>query len=136
MKVEVLASVMNQSLDKIAEEMALDSEAVIINQCGQLGYQEELYRGNRIRFYSFPERGVGRSRNEAILRAEGDICLFSDEDIVYEQGYAQAILEDIRPRDSWRASKAFRQHIAVVLAERALRESIRLAGGECDEQTV
>ena len=36
MKVEVLASVMNQSLDKIAEEMALDSEAVIINQCGQL----------------------------------------------------------------------------------------------------
>ncbi len=50
--------------------------------------------------------------------------------------FAQAILEDIRPRDSWRASKAFRQHIAVVLAERALRESIRLAGGECDEQTV
>lgn len=96
MKVEVLASVMNQSLDKIAEEMALDSEAVIINQCGQLGYQEELYRGNRIRFYSFPERGVGRSRNEAILRAEGDICLFSDEDIVYEQGYAQAILEEFQ----------------------------------------
>ncbi len=96
MKVEVLASVMNQSLDKIAEEMALDSEAVIINQCGQLGYQEELYWGNRIRFYSFPERGVGRSRNEAILRAEGDICLFSDEDIVYEQGYAQAILEEFQ----------------------------------------
>ncbi len=47
--------------------------------------------------------------------------------------FAQAALEDINPRDSWRASKAFRQHIAVVLAERALRESIRLAGGEIDE---
>lgn len=47
--------------------------------------------------------------------------------------FAQAVLEDINPRDSWRASKAFRQHIAVVLAERALRESIRLAGGEIDE---
>ena len=43
------------------------------------------------------------------------------------------LLEDINPRDSWRASKAFRQHIATVLAERALTESIRLAGGVIDE---
>ena len=49
------------------------------------------------------------------------------------KAFAQAVLEDINPRDSWRASKAFRQHIAVVLAERALKESIRLAGGEVDE---
>lgn len=46
--------------------------------------------------------------------------------------FAQAVLEDIHPRDSWRAAKDFRQHIAVVLAERALKESIRLAGGEID----
>lgn len=49
------------------------------------------------------------------------------------KAFAQAVLEDIRPRDSWRASKAFREHIAVVLAERALKESIRLAGGEVNE---
>lgn len=54
----------------------------------------------------------------------------------YVKAFAQAVLEDIRPRDSWRASKAFRQHIAVVLAERALRKSIELAGGEIHEQTV
>ncbi len=54
----------------------------------------------------------------------------------YVKDFAQAVLEDIRPRDSWRASKAFRQHIAVVLAERALRKSIELAGGEIHEQTV
>lgn len=47
--------------------------------------------------------------------------------------FANAVLEDINPRDSWRAAKAFRQHIAVVLAERALTESIRLSGGEIDE---
>ena len=51
--------------------------------------------------------------------------------VVHEFG--QAVLEDINPRDSWRASKAFRQHIATVLAERALTESIRLAGGVIDE---
>lgn len=47
--------------------------------------------------------------------------------------FAKTILEDINPRDSWRAAKDFRQHIAVVLAERALKESIRLAGGVIDE---
>lgn len=46
---------------------------------------------------------------------------------------AQAVLEDIHPRDSWRASKDFREHIAVVLAERGLREAIRLSGGELYE---
>jgi len=49
------------------------------------------------------------------------------------QAFAQSVLEDINPRDSWRAAKDFRQHIAVVLAERALTESIRLAGGVIHE---
>lgn len=44
--------------------------------------------------------------------------------------FAHAILEDINPRDSWRSSKAFRQHIAVEMATRALTRSIELAGGE------
>lgn len=96
MNVEVLVSVMNQSPEKIAEQMQLDSDAVIINQCDELGYEEKEHRGHTIRFFSFPDRGVGRSRNEAILRAKGDICLFSDQDIVYEPGYAQAISEEFQ----------------------------------------
>lgn len=47
--------------------------------------------------------------------------------------FGQAALSDLNPRDSWRASKAFRQHIAVVLAQRALAEAIRLSGGEIHE---
>ena len=43
--------------------------------------------------------------------------------------FAQAVLQDIHPRDSWRASKAFREHIAVELARRCLIRSIELAGG-------
>ena len=44
--------------------------------------------------------------------------------------FGLAVLNDIHPRDSWRASKAFREHIAVEMAKRCLFESIRLAGGE------
>ncbi len=43
--------------------------------------------------------------------------------------FALAVLLDINPRDSWRASKAFRRHIAVEMARRALTESIERAGG-------
>ena len=46
------------------------------------------------------------------------------------EAFGAAVLEDIHPRDSWRASKAFREHIAVELAKRGLEESIKLAGGE------
>lgn len=43
---------------------------------------------------------------------------------------SKAVLEDIDPRDSWRASKEFRQHIAVECAKRAFVESVMLAGGD------
>lgn len=94
MRVQVLASVMGQNLEEIAERMQLRSDAVIINQCDRLDYREMEYQGHLLRFYSFPERGVGRSRNEAILRADGDICLFSDQDIVYQPGYEEAVAEE------------------------------------------
>lgn len=94
MKVEVLASVMNEDFSALVRRMRLESDAVLINQCDRLGYEELAEEGYRLRFFSFPDRGVGRSRNEAIMRAEGDICLFSDADIVYEPGYADAIAKE------------------------------------------
>ena len=47
--------------------------------------------------------------------------------------FAKAVLEDIHPRDSWRAAKAFREHIAVEMARRALIKSIELGGGAIRE---
>jgi xanthine dehydrogenase FAD-binding subunit len=44
--------------------------------------------------------------------------------------FALAVLNDINPRNSWRASRDFRLHIAVEMARRCLHESIRKAGGE------
>ena len=48
------------------------------------------------------------------------------------EAFARAVLEDIHPRDSWRASKAFREHIGVEMAKRAMIQSIELAGGAID----
>ena len=46
------------------------------------------------------------------------------------EAFAQKVLEDINPRDSWRASKALRQHVAVESAKRCMIESVKRAGGE------
>ncbi|MCR4589846.1 MAG: xanthine dehydrogenase FAD-binding subunit XdhB [Lachnospiraceae bacterium] len=46
--------------------------------------------------------------------------------------FSKAVIEDINPRDSWRASKAFRQHIAVEMAKRALIKSVEIAGGKVE----
>ena len=46
------------------------------------------------------------------------------------EAFAQKVLEDINPRDSWRASKALRQHVAVESAKRCIIESVKRAGGE------
>ncbi len=43
--------------------------------------------------------------------------------------FSEMVLEDVNPRNSWRASRALRRHISVVMAERALRDSIEQAGG-------
>ena len=45
------------------------------------------------------------------------------------EAVGRAVTEDINPRDSWRASRDFRLHIARESARRAFIESVTLAGG-------
>ena len=46
------------------------------------------------------------------------------------EAFARAVLEDINPRTSWRATKEFRQHVAVESARRCIMEAVKRAGGE------
>ncbi len=93
MKLQVLVAAVNQDTDTLAEKMNLETEAVIVNQCGRYDYREYLHKDRLIRCFSMTERGVGLSRNTALLHAEGEICLFSDEDIVFDSGYERKVLD-------------------------------------------
>lgn len=46
------------------------------------------------------------------------------------QKVKQSVLNDLTPRDSWRAAKDFREHVITVLAERILRELLNIKGSE------
>lgn len=98
MTLQTLVSCVQQNTAALAETMNLGSDSIVINQCDENSYNEYEYNGNIIRCYSFKERGVGLSRNNALLRATADIVLFSDEDIRYVDGYAKTICDEFEKR--------------------------------------
>lgn len=94
MRIQTLVAAVGQDVKTLAEKMRLETDAVIVNQCDENSYLEYEWGSHTIKCYSFRERGVGRSRNSALLHSDGDILLFSDEDIVYDAGYAEKILAE------------------------------------------
>lgn len=93
MDIEVLVSAMHQKDMSIADKMNINTDAIIINQCDENNFCENMHNGKTIRMYSFNERGVGKSRNNALMRATGDICIMADDDVVYVDGYENIIKE-------------------------------------------
>ncbi|MHB1391564.1 MAG: glycosyltransferase family A protein [Clostridia bacterium] len=93
MNLQVLVSTMHQSDHSLLEKMNIQSDAIIINQCNRNEFEEFEYKDYLIRFISFAERGVGLSRNNALMRSTADICLFADEDVSYIDGYKEIIVK-------------------------------------------
>lgn len=92
MNIQVLVATMNQCDEKIIQRMNINSDAIIINQCDRFEYKKINYNGNNIDFFSFAERGVGLSRNTALMRATSDICLFADEDMTFVDNYKELVI--------------------------------------------
>ena len=84
---------MNQQDTKLIERMKLHSDAIIINQCDKNEYEEVNKDGNSYQIYSFNERGVGLSRNTALMRSKSDYALLADDDMVYSDNYANTVEE-------------------------------------------
>lgn len=98
MKVQVLVAAMHQSDHSLLEKMNIQSDAIVANQCDRDSVENFQWNGHNIRYLNFAERGVGLNRNNALMRADGDICLFADDDMRYCDGYAETL------------AKAFEQH--------------------------
>ncbi|MDP4152167.1 MAG: glycosyltransferase family 2 protein [Bacillota bacterium] len=91
-KVQVLVAAMNESEDDaLYSRMRLTTDAVIANQCGKCGKTELKVIDNELVIISTEQKGVGRNRNTALSYATGDILVFADEDMVYEDSYDSMI---------------------------------------------
>jgi glycosyltransferase involved in cell wall biosynthesis len=100
MKLEVLVSTMYQNDHSLLKKMNIQSDAIIINQCNWNKIEEFEYEGNTIRYLSFNERGIGLSRNNAIMRVTADICLLADDDMIYVDDYERIIIDAFKDNPS------------------------------------
>lgn len=88
---------MHQVNHSIIERTNIQSDAVVINQCDNYKREEFFFKNSssidcKCLFISTTERGLSRSRNEAIKNATADICLLCDDDEILESDYAGKIL--------------------------------------------
>lgn len=93
MKLQVLVSTMHQTDHSLLEKMNIQSDAIVINQCDHDCIERFTFRGHDILWMSMKERGVGLSRNNALMRASGDVLLFADDDVVYTDNYEEKIIK-------------------------------------------
>ena len=120
MKVQLLISAVKKDPKELVRKMNVETDAILINQCDTHDYEKFLIQDingtdREVKAYSFCERGVGLSRNNALLRADKEISLFSDDDIIYEKGYEDKIIRKesggtqgfgCRRRPAWLYSQA------------------------------
>ena len=88
---------MNQDDCSLIQKMNISSDAVIINQGRSLAKRNiKGKHGETIVWHNSPEYGIGLSRNSALLHTNGDIILFSDDDVIYNDHYEDLIIAEFK----------------------------------------
>ena len=100
MDIEVLISTMHEKSIDCYKRFNLETDALIINQTDYNSY-DEIHAGKyKVRMISTDTRGLGTSRNLAILNSKADVLVFADDDEVFETGYSQKIEDELRAHPS------------------------------------
>ena len=94
MSMTLLVSALNVNPEELIEKMAVKGNAVIVNQCDSDSKREIVKDEGKIVIIESPTRGVGVNRNLCIDNSFGDIVLFSDDDIVYDEDYVKKVEEE------------------------------------------
>ncbi len=92
MKLEILLSCMNQKDFSIIDNFNLRSDILIVNQCNENSYREEIRNGFLCRMINTTKRGLSQSRNECLNNMNGDIGIICDDDVKYYDNYTEIIL--------------------------------------------
>lgn len=93
MRVQVLVAAMHQDDHSLLEKMNIQCDAIVGNQCDRNEVDQFEWNGHAVTYLNFAERGGSRNRNNALLRADADICLLADDDMVYHDNYVQTVQE-------------------------------------------
>ena len=85
---------MDQTDWSIVQRMNIHSDALIINQADRFSCERKQMDGHEIIMMSFAERGVGLSRNTAMMRSNAEIIEFADDDMIFESSHEADVLSE------------------------------------------
>lgn len=91
---EILCVTMHQNDFSKIKQMNIHSDVVFANQADSTSMKELEFEGHRARMITTDTRGVGINRNTALLYAEGEICLFADDDVVYDDDMEKRVIAE------------------------------------------
>ena len=77
----------------LLDKMNIQCDAIIGNQTSFNSIVDFDYNGYKIKCISTNETGVGLNRNNAWMRCTADIIIFADDDMIYEDGYQEKVLQ-------------------------------------------
>jgi glycosyltransferase involved in cell wall biosynthesis len=92
LKIQILCVTMHQTDFSKILSMNIQSDVIFANQADQFTYQTKSINGFDAQMVTTNTRGVGLNRNVALTIATADILIFSDDDVVYYDGYAEKII--------------------------------------------
>lgn len=95
---EILCATMRQNDFSKLEQMNIRSNVVFANQADRTDYRETQFDGKTAKMITTQTRGVGINRNFALAYATGDICLFADDDVVYNDDMEEVVLREFAAR--------------------------------------
>lgn len=119
-KLQVLVATMHlNNLESLYKKMNLRTDALVVNQCEKFGFEEVSCGDACVECFSFNERGLSRSRNNALMRCTGDIICIADDDMIYSDTYDKDIIAEFENHPE---ADAIVFNVKSTVAERAGRE--------------
>lgn len=93
-KFEILCVTMHQKDFSKIQQMNIHSDVFFANQADRTEFTELEFEGHTARMLTTQTRGVGVNRNMTLQYAEGDICLFADDDVTYCDDVEEKVLSE------------------------------------------
>lgn len=95
-QLQVLVATMHQKDFSIAEKMNIRCSAVIANQADREETAVHKGENGSWKMITTATRGVGLNRNIALLRADAELLLFADDDVVYNDDMPAQVVKAFR----------------------------------------
>ena len=90
-RVQVLMAAMNQKDFSLIRKLNIHCDAIIANQADSDAVWEMNTDEQKVKIVTTKTRGVGKNRNISIENATGEILLFADDDLTYNDDMPERV---------------------------------------------